>query len=143
MFGSLVVLQRDSVDEALLAAQLALVQRAATHSAGLLVELVIIPLLQGLAARGAVDSLVGVSLPVLPLDPVVPLHDVCVQGLLVLGAVVASLKLARIAHILTLSMLLVVMLIQKMFVTVALVTNFTHVLFRHMILHVKKEFLGG
>ena len=143
MLGSLVILQSDGIDEALFAAQLALVQRPPAHSAGLLVELVIVPLLQCLAACRTVDPLVGVLLPVLPLDPVVPLHHVGVQGLLVLGAVVASLKLAGVAHILALPVLLVVMLIQKMLVAVTLVTNITHVLLGHVILHVKKEFLGG
>ena len=136
MLGSFVILQSDSIDEALFAAQLALVQRPPAHSAGLLVELVIIPLLQCLATCRTVDSLVGVSLSMLSLYSVMSLHNVGVQCLLVLGAVVASLKLARIAHVLALPMLLVVMLIQKMLVAVTLVTNITHVLLGHVILHV-------
>ena len=45
MFCPLVVLQGDCINEPLLAAQLALVQGPAGHGAGLLVELMIIPLL--------------------------------------------------------------------------------------------------
>ena len=136
------ILQGDCINEPLLPAQLALVQGPAGHGAGLLVELMIIPLLELLAARGTVDPLVGVGLSVLPLDPVVPLHDVGVQSLLVLGAVVAALPLAGIADILALTVLLVVMFIQDVLVAVTLVTNSSHVLLGHVILHVEKEFLG-
>ena len=66
-----------------------------------------------------------------------------VQSLLVLGSVVAALPVTGETDFLTLAMLLPVVFIEQMFVAVAFVTNIADVFLRDVILHVKKEFLGG
>ena len=59
----------------------------------------------------------------LPLHPVVALHDVGVQGLLVLGGVVAALPAAGEPDMLALTVLLPRVLVQEVLVAVALATG--------------------
>ena len=84
MLGSHVVLKSHGVDKTFLPTDLTLVDHIAT-GAGSLVELVVVPLLQGLVTGGTVDLLVGILLSVFPLHPVMSLHNMSVQSLLVLG----------------------------------------------------------
>ena len=141
VLGSHVVLKSHGVDKTFLSTDFTLIDHIST-GAGSLMELVVVPLLQGLVTGRTVDLLVSVLLPVLPLDSVVSLHHVGVQGLFVLGAVVTALPVTGISDVLTLSMLLPGVLVQEVFVAVPFVTNIADMFFRHMILHVKKEFLG-
>ena len=122
VLGSHVVLESDGVDESFLPTDLTLVDHIST-GAGSLVELVVVPLLQGLITGRTVDLLVGVLLPVFPLDPVVSLHHVSVQSLLVFSRVVTALPVTRVPDLLSLAVLLPVVFIEQMLVAVALVTN--------------------
>ena len=142
VLGSHVVLESHGVDKTFLPTDLTLIDHISTGASSL-VELVVVPLLQGLVTGRTVDLLVGILLSVFPLDPVMSLHNMSVQSLLVLGSVVAALPVTGETDFLTLAMLLPVVFIEQMFVAVAFVTNIADVFFRDVILHVKKEFLGG
>merc|ERR1719458_347100 len=122
------VLKGDCVDEALFSTDLTLVDNIPTR-AGLLVELVIIPLLQSLVAGGTFNLFVCILLSVLSFHSMVPLHDMGVQCLFVLRRVVATLPVAREPYVLSFPMLLPCVLVQQVFVAVPLSTGCAHVLF--------------
>ena len=142
MLGSHVVLQSYGVDKTFLPTDLTLIDHIST-GAGSLVELVVVPLLQGLVTGRTVDLLVSVLLSVFPLDSVVSLHHMSVKGLFVFSGVVTALPVTGIPDFLSLAMLLPVVFIEEMFVAVAFITNLADVFFGDVIFHVKKEFLGG
>ena len=91
-------------------------------------------------------------LSVFPFHPMVPLHNMGVKCLLVLGGVVATLPVARepkgkqiqkidsclrrrfdqLPYVLSFSMLLPCVFIQQVFVAVSFSTSGTHVLFRYL-----------
>ena len=71
----------------------------------------------------------------------VPLHDMSVQGLLVLSAVVAALPIAGIPDVFSLAMLLPGVLVEEMFIAGTFVTNIADVFLGYMIFHVQEEFL--
>ena len=141
MLGSHVVLKSDGVDEAFLPTDLTLIDDIATGASSL-VELVVVPLLQRLVTGGTVDLLVSVLLSVFPLHPVVSLHHVSVQSLLVFGSVVTSLPVTGITDFLTFAVLFPVMFVEEMLIAVAFITNIADVFLGDVILHVKKKFLG-
>ena len=136
------VLKSYGVDKTFLPTDLTLIDHIST-GAGSLVELVVVPLLQGLVTGRTVDLLVSILLSVFPLDSVVSLHHMSVQGLFVFSSVVTALPVTGKADFLTLAMLLPVVLIEEMFVAVAFITNIADVFLGDVILHVEKEFLGG
>ena len=111
MLGSHVVLKSYGVDKTFLPTDLTLIDHIST-GAGSLVELVVVPLLQGLVTGRTVDLLVGILLSVFPLDSVVSLHHMSVQGLLVLGCVVATLPVTGEPDFLALAVLLPVVFIE-------------------------------
>ena len=110
MLGPHVVLKCHCVDKSFFTTDLTLVYHISA-GASPLVELMVVPLFKRLITGGTINFLVGVFLSVFPLDPVMSLHDVGVQGLLVLGAVVAALPIARKSDVLAITVLLPCVLI--------------------------------
>ena len=76
MLGSHVVLKSYGVDKTFLPTDLTLIDHIST-GAGSLVELVVVPLLQGLVTGRTIDFFISILLPVFPLDPMVSLHHMC------------------------------------------------------------------
>ena len=104
---------------------------------------VVIPPLQTLVTRGTRDGLELFSITlVFPLQTLVLLCHMGVQSLFVLGGVVTSIIWTLVEHVLTLAMLFVVMLIEKMLVAVSFTTNIAHMLLGDVIFHVDEELLG-
>ena len=75
-------------------------------------------------------------------DSVMFLHDVSVEGLFILGAVVATRPRTRESDVLSLPVFLPHMLLQEMLVTVTFLAHITYELLGHVIFSVNEKLLG-